>query len=114
MKKRIIFRVPDKMRENINKAVANGEAVSVSELIRLAVSEFLNTMKNQDGNSRSMCVLLCLFSLLLFSLLYTLIHIHTHIHPFHIYIENTARIRFVFLRFSVQYTQTHTHTRSFS
>jgi len=42
MKKRIIFRLPDKMYERVNEAVEAGRFRSVSELIRWALNEFLS------------------------------------------------------------------------
>ena len=41
MQKRLIFRLPDSMFEQINKAVKNGKAKSASDLIRAALKEFL-------------------------------------------------------------------------
>jgi Arc/MetJ-type ribon-helix-helix transcriptional regulator len=41
MEKRIIFRLPDGMFEQIDKAIKEGKAKTVSELIRTALSKFL-------------------------------------------------------------------------
>ena len=41
MRKRIIFRLPDQMYEQVNKAVKSGKAQTLSELIRAALKEFL-------------------------------------------------------------------------
>ena len=41
MEKRIIFRLPDKMNEQVNQAVKEGRAKTVSELVRAALKEFL-------------------------------------------------------------------------
>jgi len=36
-----MFRLPDKMYEQVNEVVKNGKAKTVSDLIRKALSEFL-------------------------------------------------------------------------
>jgi Arc/MetJ-type ribon-helix-helix transcriptional regulator len=41
MEKRLIFRLPDNMFEQANKAVKNGKAKTVSHLMRIALREFL-------------------------------------------------------------------------
>jgi len=41
MEKRIIFRVSDEMYEKVNEAVKQGNAKTISELGRAALSEFL-------------------------------------------------------------------------
>jgi len=41
VEKRIIFRLPDKMYEQVNEVVEAGKFKSLSELIRAALSEFL-------------------------------------------------------------------------
>jgi len=46
MDKRIIFRIPDMMHEEVNNAVRDGKAKTVSELIRKALKEFLNESNN--------------------------------------------------------------------
>jgi Arc/MetJ-type ribon-helix-helix transcriptional regulator len=40
MGKRIIFRLPDKMHEQVTEAVTQGKAKTPSELIRKALSKF--------------------------------------------------------------------------
>jgi Arc/MetJ-type ribon-helix-helix transcriptional regulator len=47
MKKRIIFRLPDKMHTQINYAIRNGKAKNRSEFIRAALNEFLKP-KEED------------------------------------------------------------------
>lgn len=42
MEKRIIFRIPDEMYNNVLSAVKDGKAKNPSELIRMALSEFLS------------------------------------------------------------------------
>jgi len=42
MQKRIIFRLPDKLYEQVQQAVKNGKAKNPSELIRAALKEFLS------------------------------------------------------------------------
>ncbi|MEM3700881.1 MAG: ribbon-helix-helix domain-containing protein [Candidatus Bathyarchaeia archaeon] len=42
MKKRIIFRVPDAMYEQVQEAVKKGLAKTPSELIRAALKQFLS------------------------------------------------------------------------
>jgi Arc/MetJ-type ribon-helix-helix transcriptional regulator len=41
MKNRIIFRVPEETYEQVNRAVKEGKAKTVSELIRASLKEFL-------------------------------------------------------------------------
>jgi Arc/MetJ-type ribon-helix-helix transcriptional regulator len=41
MEKRLIFRIPDKMFDQVNNAIKNGKAKNPSELIRAALKEFL-------------------------------------------------------------------------
>jgi len=43
MDKRLIFRLPDQMYEQVNQAVQKGKAKNPSELIRAALREFLKT-----------------------------------------------------------------------
>jgi Arc/MetJ-type ribon-helix-helix transcriptional regulator len=43
MQKRIIFRLPDPLFAEVNKAIENGKAKTISELIRKALQEFLKT-----------------------------------------------------------------------
>lgn len=42
MKKRIIFRISDRMSEQVTKAIAEGKAKNPSELLRTALQEFLS------------------------------------------------------------------------
>lgn len=42
MKKRIIFRLPDRMYEQVNEVVEAGRFRSISELIRWVLIEFLS------------------------------------------------------------------------
>jgi Arc/MetJ-type ribon-helix-helix transcriptional regulator len=44
MDKRIIFRLPDFMNQQVNEAVKNGIAKTPSELIRIALTESLKKM----------------------------------------------------------------------
>jgi Arc/MetJ-type ribon-helix-helix transcriptional regulator len=41
MQKRLIFRLPDEMFVQVNRAVENGKAKTPSDLIRQALKEFL-------------------------------------------------------------------------
>jgi Arc/MetJ-type ribon-helix-helix transcriptional regulator len=47
MEKRLIFRVPDRIYEQVNKAVKDGKAKNPSELVRLALTEFLKNPKTE-------------------------------------------------------------------
>jgi len=42
MEKRIIFRLPDSMYEQINALTKEGKFKNISEVIRVALSKFLN------------------------------------------------------------------------
>jgi Arc/MetJ-type ribon-helix-helix transcriptional regulator len=48
MEKRIIFRLPERMHEQITEAVKQGKAKTPSQLIRLAISKFF-----EDSGSES-------------------------------------------------------------
>ena len=52
MEKRIIFRLPDKMNEQINRAVKEGKVKTVSELVRAALKEFLKESRCQNESLR--------------------------------------------------------------
>jgi len=45
MKKRIMLRVPDKMYEEINRALKQGKTRTISELVRAALSEYLKKVE---------------------------------------------------------------------
>jgi len=49
VKKRLIFRLPDKMFEQVNKAVKDGKAKNPSELVRAALKEFLEKETAKNG-----------------------------------------------------------------
>lgn len=51
MDKRIIFRLPDEMYEQVNEAVRQGKAKTVSELIRAALSKFLPEVETKGWAS---------------------------------------------------------------
>ena len=51
MEKRIIFRVPDEMYEKVNEAVKQGNARTISELVRAALSEFLTKFQAKEEAS---------------------------------------------------------------
>jgi Arc/MetJ-type ribon-helix-helix transcriptional regulator len=42
MEKRIIFRLPDQMYEQVKRTVQKGKFKSLSEIVRQALEEFLN------------------------------------------------------------------------
>jgi len=44
MEKRIIFRLPDTMYEQVNVAVKEGKAKTPSDLIRLALAQFFKEL----------------------------------------------------------------------
>ena len=45
MKKHLIFRVPDKMHLQVSKAIKHGKAKNPSELIRIALREYLSELE---------------------------------------------------------------------
>jgi Arc/MetJ-type ribon-helix-helix transcriptional regulator len=47
MEKRIIFRLPDQMFEQVNQAIKEGKAKNQSELIRAALKQFLEEAGSQ-------------------------------------------------------------------
>ena len=49
MQKRLIFRLSDKMFEQVNKAVKDGKAKNSSELARTALTEFLEKEVVENG-----------------------------------------------------------------
>ena len=48
MGKRLIFRLPNKMYEQVSKFVETGNAKNRSELIRMALKEFLSKEVSKD------------------------------------------------------------------
>jgi Arc/MetJ-type ribon-helix-helix transcriptional regulator len=52
MEKRIIFRLPDEMDEQINALVHEGRFKSISEIVRQALKEFLSKNKPLDDMLR--------------------------------------------------------------
>jgi Arc/MetJ-type ribon-helix-helix transcriptional regulator len=52
MEKRIIFRLPDQMDEQINALVHEGRFKSISEIVRQALKEFLSKNKPLDDMLR--------------------------------------------------------------
>jgi len=52
MDKRIILRVSDKMYEQINGAIKQGKAKTISELVRAALSQFLTEIQAEEEASK--------------------------------------------------------------
>ena len=113
---RIAIRLPSEERKQIQALIEAGKFKNISQVVRVALSEFLTEIQAEEEVSKCVYVyvLLSVCSLFFSSLFYTLIHIHTHIHTTHSFklkkmiglIRRNCRPTA-----SSQYTQTHTHTR---
>jgi len=60
MKKRIIFRLPNKMYRQANKAIKEGKAETISGLIRVALQDFLKKYDDFAMNPQRIPVIKCL------------------------------------------------------